>query len=168
METNQVSTNLYNIYNGILITWGFLGSSLVKNLPANAGERGLIPGLERCLGEGNGNPLQYSCLGNPLDRRPWHATVHGVTNSWIQLNNWACTQELIPLFAVMWKDLECIMLSEASQREENKYCMLSLCGLKRKVKQLNVYVKTEKDSHMYWLKNKLVITRGERDLGREK
>ena len=56
------------------------------------------------------------------------------------------------MFAVMWKDLECIMLSEASQREENKYCMLSLCGLKRKVKQLNIYVKTEKDSHILLIK----------------
>ena len=53
----------------------------VKNLPANAGaakDSGLIPGSGRLLGEGNGNPLQYSCLGNPMDRRAWRATVHGV------------------------------------------------------------------------------------------
>ena len=45
--------------------------SVVKNLPANAGEAGFIPGLERALGAGNGNPVQYSWLGNPMDRVAW-------------------------------------------------------------------------------------------------
>ena len=44
----------------------------------NAGDLGLIPGLGRCPGEGNGNPLQYSCQDNPMDRGAWQATVHGV------------------------------------------------------------------------------------------
>ena len=52
---------------------------MVKNPPANAEDLGSIPELGR--GEGNGNPLQYSCLGNPMDRGAWWATVHGVTNS---------------------------------------------------------------------------------------
>ena len=56
-----------------------LGGSVVKNLPANARDRGSIPGLARSAGGGNGNSLQYSCLGNPMDRGPWWATVHGVT-----------------------------------------------------------------------------------------
>ena len=51
---------------------------MVKNLPANAGGAGLIPGLGRFPGGGNGNPLQYSCLGNPQDRETWWATVHGL------------------------------------------------------------------------------------------
>ena len=54
---------------------------MVKNLPASTGDSGdmdLIPGLGRCLREGNGNPLQYSCLGNSTDRGTWWATVHGV------------------------------------------------------------------------------------------
>ena len=54
---------------------------VVKNLPANAGDisdAGSIPGLGRSPGEGNGNPLQYSCLENSMDRRAWWATVHGV------------------------------------------------------------------------------------------
>ena len=54
---------------------------VVKNPPANAGDirdMGLIPGLGRCLGEGNGNPLQYSCLENPMDRGDWWDTAHGV------------------------------------------------------------------------------------------
>ena len=54
---------------------------MVKNPPASAGDirdTGSIPGLERFPGEGNGNPLQYSCLGNPMDRGAWWAVVHGV------------------------------------------------------------------------------------------
>ena len=48
---------------------------MVKNLPASARDEGLIPGLGRSPGEGNGNPLQYSCLGNPTDRGTWSAAV---------------------------------------------------------------------------------------------
>ena len=58
--------------------WGFPGGSVVKNLPANAGDQGLIPGSGRSPGEGNGNPLQNSCLVNPMDRGAWWDTVHGV------------------------------------------------------------------------------------------
>ena len=53
--------------------------SVVKNLPANAGDKGSVPGLRRSPGEGIGNPLQYSCLGNLMDRGAWWAIVHGVT-----------------------------------------------------------------------------------------
>jgi len=55
---------------------GFPGSSVVKNPPANAGDLGSIPGLGKSPGGGNGNPLQYSCLGNLMDRGAWRATVH--------------------------------------------------------------------------------------------
>ena len=51
---------------------------MVKNLPANAGDAGLTLGLERFHGEGNGKPLQYSCLGNPMGRGTWQAAIHGV------------------------------------------------------------------------------------------
>ena len=57
---------------------GFPDGSVVKNLPANAEDLGSIPGLGRSPGEGNGLPLQYSCLGNPMDRGAWWATVYGV------------------------------------------------------------------------------------------
>ena len=57
---------------------GFPGGSVVRNLPVNAGDMGSIPGLGRCLGEGNDYPLQYSCLKNPMDRGAWWALVHGV------------------------------------------------------------------------------------------
>ena len=52
---------------------------MVEYPPASAGDVGSIPGLERSPAEGNGNPLQYFCLGNPIDKRAWQATVHGVT-----------------------------------------------------------------------------------------
>ena len=55
------------------------GGSVVKNLPARVGNPELIPGSRRWPGEGNGNPLQYSCLGNPMGTGVWQATVHGVT-----------------------------------------------------------------------------------------
>ena len=57
---------------------------MVKNLPANAGDKGdagSMPGLGRSPGEGNGNPLWYSCLGNPIDRGAWWAAVQGLTES---------------------------------------------------------------------------------------
>ena len=60
-----------------------------KDLPAiigDAGDVGLILWLGRSPGEGNGNPLQYSCLENPMDREAWWATVHGVTKSWTRLS----------------------------------------------------------------------------------
>ena len=56
---------------------GFPGGSAVKNLPACAGDLCSIPGSGRSPGEGNGNPLQLSCLGNSMDRRAWRATIHG-------------------------------------------------------------------------------------------
>ena len=73
------------IWEGFPQEGGFPGSSVVKNLPASAGYMGLIPGSGRSPGEGNGNPLQYSCLGNPMDRGIWWAakswTWFGVLNS---------------------------------------------------------------------------------------
>ena len=57
---------------------GFPCSSVSKESACIAGDLGLIPGLGRFLGEGNGNPLQYSCLENPMDRRSWEATVRGI------------------------------------------------------------------------------------------
>ena len=70
-----------------VVLWGFFqrdfmrhiqGGSMVKNTPTNAGDVGSIPGLGRSPEEGNGNPLQYSCLGNPMGRGAWLATVLGV------------------------------------------------------------------------------------------
>ena len=65
---------------------GFPGGA--KNLPANTGgirDMGLIPGLRRSPGEGNDNPLQYSCLGNPTDRGVWQTMFHRVAKRWTQM-----------------------------------------------------------------------------------
>ena len=69
---------------------GFPGGSVVKKLPANARDVGLIPGSGRSPWVGNGNLLQYSCLGNPMDRGAWGATMHGVAKSWIRLSASTC------------------------------------------------------------------------------
>ena len=63
------------------ISKGFPGGSVVRNLPANAGDTSSILGWGRSLEEGNGNPLQYSCLGNSTDRGAWWVTAHGVVKS---------------------------------------------------------------------------------------
>ena len=63
---------------GIRFFRGFPGGTVVKNLPANAGNSGSIPGSGRSPRGGNDNPFQYSCLENPADRRVWWGTVHGV------------------------------------------------------------------------------------------
>ena len=64
---------------------GFTGGSDSKESAYNVGDPGLIPGLERSPREGNGYPLQYSCLENSMDKAVWQATIHGVTKSWTQL-----------------------------------------------------------------------------------
>ena len=70
-----------------MLTLGFPGGSEVKASACNAGDPGSIPGLGRSLGEGKGNPLQYSCLENPTDGGAWQAEVYVVTKSWTQLGD---------------------------------------------------------------------------------
>ena len=74
---------VYIMYYSIVLL-DFQGGSVLKNPPASTGaigDSGSIPGSGRSPGKGNGNPLQYSCLGNPMDRGAWWATVHGVSKS---------------------------------------------------------------------------------------
>ena len=76
----------YQRFLNLLMNTGFPGGIVAKNLPANAEDArdvSSIPGLGRSPGEGNGNPLQYSCLGNPMYRGAWWAIVHGVVNNQI-------------------------------------------------------------------------------------
>ena len=71
------------------VSLGFLVAQRLKHLPVsacNVGDLGLIPWSGRSSGEGNGNPLQYSCLENPIDRGAWWAAVHGVAKSWTRLH----------------------------------------------------------------------------------
>ena len=74
----------------LIVTAQSLVVLVVKNLSADAGDirdASSIPGLGRSPGEGNGNPLQYSCLENSVDRRAWWTTVHGVIKSWTQMSD---------------------------------------------------------------------------------
>ena len=72
-----------------------LGSKEFACTPGDTRDVGSIPGSGRSPGEGNGNPLQYSCLENPMDRRAWRATVHRVTKIQIWLSDWACSQSVL-------------------------------------------------------------------------
>ena len=102
---------------------------MVKNLPANAGnsgDMGLIPGLGRSPRVGRGNPIQYSCLDNSMDRGAWRAIVHGVTESRTQLS--MHTQKSIQIFCTFkkrWMKLEPIIQSEVSQNEKHQYSILT-------------------------------------------
>ena len=87
-----------------MISDDFPGGSVVKTLPANAGDTGSIPR------SGNGNPFQYSCLGNPTDRGAWRAIVHGVTKSWTWLK-WLSTHT-----HMVTGDIECLFM-----------CLLAMC-----------------------------------------
>ena len=64
---------------------------MIENLPANAGDEGSTPGSGRSPGGGNGNPLQYSCLENPMDRGAWWAVVHGVAKSQTRIEQKRCS-----------------------------------------------------------------------------
>ena len=74
-------------FNWIEGHWASLVAQRLKHLPCNVGDLGSIPGSGRSPGEGNGNPLQDSCLENPMDGGVWWATVHGVTKSWTRLSD---------------------------------------------------------------------------------
>ena len=71
-----------------------------KESAASAGDAGSVPGSRRSPGGGNGNPLQYSCMGNSMDSGAWLATVHGIAKSWMGLSDWHALKrdDSIPLF----------------------------------------------------------------------
>ena len=77
---------LVDLFCTVLCILTSLGGSEFKASACNAGDLGSIPGLGRSPGEGNGNPLQYSCLENPMDRGAWWATVHGIAKSRTRLS----------------------------------------------------------------------------------
>ena len=88
IQTNSLRWKHTNIFNTFLAINTSQVVLVIKNPRDNAGDKrdaGSIPGSGRAPGEGNGNPLQYSCLENPMDRGAWRATVHRVTESWTQL-----------------------------------------------------------------------------------
>ena len=89
----------------LISVMGCLGGSVVRNPPANAEDAGSIPGLGRSPGIGNDNPLQYSCLGNPVEKGAWWATVHGVTKSQSWLSDWtpAMCHDMPGVVTISWQ-----------------------------------------------------------------
>ena len=81
-KSKNTGVSSLSLLQGIFPPQGFPHGSEDKASSCKAGDPGLIPGLGRSRGEGNGNPLQYSCLENPMDGGAWQATVHGVTKNW--------------------------------------------------------------------------------------
>ena len=86
ISPSSLDSSLCFIQPGILQNVLSPGGSEGKASACNAGDLGSIPGSGRSPGEGNGNPLQYSCLENPMDKGAWWATVHGVTKNWTLLS----------------------------------------------------------------------------------
>ena len=87
-QINRLSEEVFVMMEMFSVIYqGFPGGTNGKESPANAGDVGLIPVSGRSPGEGNSNPLQYSCLENPMDRGSWQATVLGATKSWTPLND---------------------------------------------------------------------------------
>ena len=82
--------------------WDVPGGSDGKASAYNAGDLGSIPGSGRSPGEGNGNPLQYSCLENPMDGGAWWATVHGVAKSWTRLSDFTLIMVVVTWVVVTW------------------------------------------------------------------
>ena len=80
----------------------FPGGSQSKESAFSVGDPGSVPGLGRSRGEGHGNPLQYSCLENPMDRRAWWATVPGVTKSQTRLRNFHYEATFLLFFKIMY------------------------------------------------------------------
>ena len=114
---------------------GFPSGAVVKNLPANAGdtrEAGLTPGSGRSPGVGNGNPLQYSCLENSMDRGDWLTTVHWVTKSGTWLSTHAHTWDNMSSYCVqwdvpMWKSQYLLYMDFALHLQEAKERSLHIC-----------------------------------------
>ena len=102
-----------------ILNLGFPGGSEVKASASNEGDPGSIPGLGRSPGEGNDNPLQYSCLENPMDREAWQATVHGVAKSQTRLSDFTHSnvclifkyKKLMTKFGLEPKELSIVSIS---------------------------------------------------------
>ena len=86
-----------NFFDYLTSYGGFPGGSEDKASACNAGDPGSILGLGRSFGEGNGNPLQYSWLENPMDRAAWWATVHRVAKSWTRLSDFTHSPHMNPI-----------------------------------------------------------------------
>ena len=105
----------------LLLVQGFLGGSDGKESACNAGDLDSIPGLRRSPGEGNGNPLQYSCLGNPMERGAWYAIGQGVAQSQTQLSD-EHFHSLFKLFQKLYCPLSSGLLTGKNRGKPVYYC----------------------------------------------
>ena len=111
-----------DLYMCLLSSLVFPSGSAVKNPPANAGDAGSIPGSGRSPGEGNGNPLQYSWLENPMNRGAWRATVHGVAMSQTQLKRLNTAQGK-PKCNFCWTHWSCCTKAGSPSSTENYHSL---------------------------------------------
>ena len=128
---------------------GFPGGSEVKVSARNAGDLGLIPGMGRSPGEGNGNPLQYACLANPMDGGAWRATVHGVAKSRTRLSDFTFTFK----FLLIWT-WNCSLYSQLLFMP-----LLSKCGGDTLLKIYYLYNYLYKYLHKYYTITNITITK---------
>ena len=133
---------------------GFPGSSDGKASAYNEGDLGSIPGSERSPGEGNGNPLQYSCLENPMDQGAWWATVHGVAKSRTWLSDFTsihALQEKNPANKTTSR-LITVLLNKANRKKKKKKRTEDTEVSNEKISKLNlfsIYI-TLQDIHSFW------------------
>ena len=117
---------------------GFSGDSVVKNLPVNSGDVGWIPGSGRFLGDGNGNPLQYSCLVNPRDKRTWQTTV--------QWDLKRVRHDLATKQQHKFGDIEIYLMVLAQRRIRKKFSFLSeVFRTKERIAMMNKNTSTKKE-----------------------
>ena len=101
---------------------------MVKNPPANAGDKGLVPESGGSPGGRNGNPLQYSCLENPMDTGGWRATVHGATKNRTRLSEHARTREEVENEQRSWRHAaERLKLRTRGAEKAEEHCVSSVC-----------------------------------------
>ena len=121
LQKRKQNSKVFGVLSEATSLMGFPGGSVGKESPCNAGDVGLIPGSGRSPGEGHGNPLQYSCLENSMDRGAWRATVHGVSKSWTRVKETNALLSLQP-----GPTLGCVCLLEAllaPERTEGSLCL---------------------------------------------
>ena len=119
---------LFLIFRVIII---ISGGSAVKNPPAKVGDAGSIPGLGRSPGGGHGNPLQCSCLENPMDRGAWQATVHGVTQS--QIRPKQLSSSITRLFCVFGMTVMCSRKRGHTRGSGSRTCVVLMGPRYRKL-----------------------------------
>ena len=123
----------------IVLDVGLPGCSVGKESACNAGDLGLIPGSGRSPEEGNGNPLQYSCLENPMDREAWRATVHGVTRVGHNLATKPPNSWCVFILNFLLLQVKIVGLAGRERGAKIIYILCKVFRLRTKIHSLNKY-----------------------------